>query len=78
MQQVQFDSFGEPLPEQASVVDAPARTGSRVALRTGMGLFWSLVVVIVTARAFFFDPDFASQFSRVADLAHTIRSALGV
>jgi hypothetical protein len=37
-------------------------------LWAGTGLFWSLVVGIVTARAVFFEPGVFDEFSRVAAL----------
>ncbi|WP_244409761.1 hypothetical protein [Methylorubrum populi] len=50
---------------------------SRIALRTGVGLFWTLVVVIVAARAAYFHPHFAEQFGRVAALMDRLRAVLG-
>jgi hypothetical protein len=40
-------------------------------LWAGTGLFWSLVVGIVTARAVFFEPGVFDEFSRVAALVRT-------
>jgi hypothetical protein len=37
-------------------------------LWAGTGLFWSLVVAIVIARAVFFEPGVFDEFSRVAAL----------
>ena len=78
MQHVQFDSFGEPIPQPLTRDIAVPRAGSRVALAAGVGVFWSLLVVIVTARAFYFDPDFASKFQQAADMARSLRAAFGV
>ncbi len=78
MQHVQFDSFGEPIPQRITHETATPRAGSRVALAAGMGVFWSLVVVIVLARAFYFDPDFASKFQQVAEFARSVWATLGV
>ena len=78
MSHVQFDSFGEPLPQRVSRDAAQRPVASRVAMIAGMSLFWSLVVVIVSARALYFDPDFAAKFQQVADFSRAVRAALGV
>lgn len=78
MQHVQFDSFGEPLPQHSERDDRSTATGSRLARLTGMTVFWSLVIVIVSARAFYFDPGFAATFEHVAQVSRAIRTALGV
>jgi hypothetical protein len=77
MQHVQFDSFGEPLPQQVSEA-ALVRPVPRIAHVAGIGIFWSLVVVIVAARAFYFDPDFALHAGQIAEVVRSVRGALGV
>lgn len=78
MRPVHFDSFGEPIPQRVNPGTVTTRTTSRGALVAGIGIFWSLVVVIVTARAFYFNPDFASTFQQIADFVHGLRVALSV
>jgi len=70
----QYDAFGEPVDYVEPRVPAGGQ-GSRWMLRAGTGLFWSLVAVIVAARAAFFNPDFAASF---AQMATAIRSVFGV
>ncbi|WP_238253900.1 hypothetical protein [Methylorubrum podarium] len=48
-----------------------------MALRTGVGLFWALVVVIVAARAAYFHPEFAERFGSVAAVIGQIRAIVG-
>lgn len=78
MQHFEFDSFGEPIPQQLVREGQSPRVASRIALMVGMGIFWSLVVVIVSARAFYFNPNFASTFNQVADFARSIWVTMGV
>ncbi len=59
-----FDPFGERLSGSGDAL--PQSRISRVALRAGVGLFWGLVAVIVTARVATFNPDLASSFSSFA------------
>ena len=47
-------------------------------LRIGTGLFWSLVVAILSARVLYFDPDFAAKFGQLAALLRPISTMLGV
>lgn len=48
-----FDAFGEPIAAES--VSATSR-GSALLLRAGTGVFWLLVVSIVSARALYFEP----------------------
>jgi hypothetical protein len=48
---------------------------SRRTTRIGIGIFWSLLALIVVARAAFFNPDFAGSFARVAT---AIKTTFGV
>lgn len=73
MRPVQYDSFGEPIAQPVR----EERVVSRIALRTGVGLFWTLVVVIVAARAAYFHPHLAEQFGHVAALLDRLRAVLG-
>lgn len=68
----QFDPFGEPVAEDlrgVSAQDGRQGAGSRLLLRSGTGLFWALVFVVVAARVTYFDPDFAEKFRPVAALS---------
>lgn len=70
MERAQYEPFGERLaPEGEPATNARA---SKYLLRTGAGLFWSLVGMIVLARAAFFEPGIYDQFSRVAALAKSL------
>lgn len=62
----QFDGFGERLPTYDVQTSRPQDTGSRWIRRGGIGLFWSLVVVVITARVIYFDPDLAAKFGQFA------------
>ncbi len=63
MQQTQFDSFGERLPIGDAQMRAPRHAVSRWMLRGGIGLFWSLVAVVVAARVIYFDPALVAKFA---------------
>ena len=78
MQHVEFDSFGEPIPQQFVRKGQSPRVSSHIALMVGMGIFWSLVVVIVSVRAFYFNPHFALTFKQVAEIAGSIWITIGV
>lgn len=75
MSRVQYDSFGEPI---LSASDREPTTASRVALRSGVGLFWAMVVAIVAARAAYFDPALSEKFASVASLVGHLRTVVGV
>jgi hypothetical protein len=48
-----YDPFGEPV----AMVDAAEPTAaSRWLTRTGAGIFWGLAILIVAARAVYFEP----------------------
>lgn len=66
MQQARFDSFGERLPTYDVQTRGPQDAVSRWVLRGGIGLFWSLVVVVITARVIYFDPGLAAKFGQFA------------
>lgn len=75
MSPVQFDSFGEPILPAS---DKEPTTVSRVALRSGVGLFWVMVVAIVAARAAYFDPALSEKVASVASLFNHLRTVVGV
>lgn len=74
MRPVQYDSFGEPIAQASSEDHAV----SRIAIRSGVGLFWVIVIVIVAARAAYFNPAFAETFTSVASLAAYLKAVVGV
>ena len=69
----QFDPFGEPV-----VVAGTAETAqtSRWLERTGAGLFWTLVIVIVAARAVYFEPGVFNGLDRALAFAQSLFVAL--
>jgi hypothetical protein len=70
MERTAFEPFGEQL---VSATDAqPKSRASKLLLRAGTTLFWSLVAGIVLARAAFFEPGIYDGFSRVASLAKSL------
>jgi hypothetical protein len=67
MERTGFEPFGEPL---VSATDTQPRSRTQKALlRTGTGLFWSVVAAIVLARAIFFEPGVYDGFRHMASLA---------
>lgn len=72
MRSFQFDPFGEPTGSQLKNV----ANGSRLLQRTGVGIFWGLVVAIVATRAAYFDEGLADHLRFVASLARSMLSAL--
>ena len=75
MPPVQFDPFGEPVALGAE--QATRSSASRIVLRSGVGLFWAMVVAIVAARAVYFDPDLAEKFGDFASLLSHLRTIAG-
>ncbi|WP_407175328.1 hypothetical protein [Bradyrhizobium sp. STM 3562] len=73
MQDPQFDPFGEPVA--IAETRATAR-GSRWLTRTGAGLFWTLVIVIVAARAIYFEPGVFNGFDRAVAFAQSLLASL--
>ncbi|MET4385610.1 hypothetical protein ABIB73_001345 [Bradyrhizobium sp. F1.4.3] len=70
MERNRFEPFGEQL---VSATDTqPQSRASKLLLRAGTGLFWSLVAAIVFARAAFFEPGVYDGFSHVASLAKNL------
>jgi len=72
VQQSQFDSFGERLPQSDVHTRRPQHAVSRWMLRGGIGLFWSLVAVVVAARVIYFDPGLVAKFGQFAASLATI------
>jgi hypothetical protein len=69
MEQSRFEPFGEPLAQQApGEQDRPA---SKWLLWAGSAVFWSMVAVIVAARAAYFDTG-VFNFDRLASLFRAI------
>ena len=66
MDRLRYEPFGERLAPEG---DAERRSrASKYLFWAGTGLFWSLVVGIVIARAVFFEPGVFDEFTRVAAL----------
>jgi hypothetical protein len=65
MERLRYEPFGEHLAPEGG---GAASRASKYLLWAGTGLFWSLVVAIVIARAVFFEPGVFDEFSRVAAL----------
>ena len=68
-----FDPFGEPVAMADAVEAVPA---SRWLTRAGAGLFWTLVIAIVAARAVYFEPGVFNGLDRALAFAHTLFAAL--
>jgi hypothetical protein len=68
-----FDPFGEEVTMTERT--APVR-GSRWLMRAGAGLFWTLVIVIVAARAIYFQPGIFNGFERALAFAQNLFAAL--
>ncbi|MBW7967711.1 hypothetical protein [Bradyrhizobium sp. BR 10261] len=67
MERTGFEPFGEQL---VSATDSRSQSrGSKLLLRAGTTVFWTLVAGIVLARAAFFEPGVYDRFSHVASLA---------
>jgi hypothetical protein len=78
MKNVEFDAFGEPMLQSQALPAQPHGSVSRWMVRTGTGIFWTLVVVIVAARAAYFNPGFADKIAQLSDVARSALSILGV
>ena len=70
MERLRYEPFGERLaPERET---GSASRASKYLLWAGTGLFWSLVVGIVLARAVFFEPGVFDSFNRFAAYAKAL------
>jgi hypothetical protein len=78
MPETKFDSFGEPVNYSESSVAQSAGAVAGWLARAGTVIFWSLVAIILVARAVFYDPNIAGRFDHVAELSRAIRTVLGV
>ncbi|WP_336487527.1 hypothetical protein [Methylobacterium nigriterrae] len=76
MSDTQFDPFGEPVTQSLRGEAPRANPASVLLLRSGIGLFWMLVVGILAARVVYFDPDFADRYGSLTALTNTIRAIL--
>jgi hypothetical protein len=77
MQEVRFEAFGEPLKYDQSSVAAPQGPISSWLTLAGTSLFWSLVAVIVVARAIYFVPDLAGKFGQLEALGRSALTVIG-
>jgi hypothetical protein len=77
MQEVRFEAFGEPVKYAEPRVMTPRGIISSWVTLAGTSLFWSLVAVIVVARAIYFVPDFAGELWQLEALGRTVRTILG-
>jgi hypothetical protein len=69
MEQARFEPFGEPIArETESGQDRPA---SKWLLWTGSAIFWTMVAVIVAARAAYFDTG-VFNFDRLAAIVRAV------
>jgi hypothetical protein len=77
MQEMRFEAFGEPVKYEESPVAAPQGPISSWLTLAGTSLFWSLVAVIVVARAVYFVPDLADKFWQLEALGRTALTVIG-
>ncbi|MGE5159443.1 MAG: hypothetical protein ACM3OF_15005 [Gemmatimonas sp.] len=73
MQDPRFDPFGEPV---ATADSQASGSGSLWLTRTGAGLFWILVIIIVAARAVYFQPGIFNGLDRAVALAQGLFASL--
>jgi len=66
MDRLRYEPFGERLAPEGEA--GPRSRASKYLLWSGTGVFWSLVVAIVVARAVIFEPGVFDEFTRVAAL----------
>jgi hypothetical protein len=78
MKDVEFDAFGEPMLRSQALPTQPHGAVSRWMVRAGTGIFWSLVLVIVAARAAWFHPGFADKIAELTDAARSALAIFGV
>ena len=77
MQEVRFEAFGEPVRYEEPPVMTPRGIVPSWVTLAGTSLFWSLVAVIVVARAIYFVPDFAGKLWQLEAFGRTVRTILG-
>ena len=69
MRQSMFEPFGEPIAQEAP--DGEDRPASKWLLWAGSAVFWSMVAVIVVARAAYFESG-VFNFDRIAAVFRAI------
>ena len=62
-----FDAYGELLPDVARDKPEAAKTTSVVLSRVGQYVFWLLVIIIVSARIFYYPASPASEFRNASE-----------
>jgi hypothetical protein len=62
MYKTQFEPFGEPLAQATEVPKARKGSLQDAIVNVTVGVFWSLVIGIVAARAMYFSPNIADYF----------------
>jgi hypothetical protein len=78
VQRDKFDSFGERFNYDERRLATPQGPVAGGLARAGTGIFWTLVAIILLARAVYFDPDLAGKFGHVAALSRAFLTILGV
>ena len=78
LKDVEYDAFGERMLTSQALPAQPHGTVSRWMVRAGTSIFWSLVAVIVAARAAYFHPGFADQIAELSDMARSALAIFGV
>ena len=77
MSENHFEPFGEsiegPVRQGSSGISGE---GSATLRRAGTGVFWALVVLIVTARVLYFNPDFEKSFAGVKTFISSLTTYL--
>ncbi len=71
--EAKFDPFGEPV---AMADSTPSLRRSAWLMWAGTGLFWSLVLTIVLARAIFFEPGIFNAFEHAVAFAQGLLGLL--
>lgn len=69
----EFEPFGESLA-RTERSDLRPDWASAILMRSGVGLFWTLVLCVVTARAIFYVPGFASKLDTLVAYARLVRA----
>jgi hypothetical protein len=77
MLETRFEAFGEPVKYDESPAARPQGPVSSWLTLVGTSLFWSLVAVIVVARAVYFVPDLAGKFWQLEALGRTALTVIG-
>jgi hypothetical protein len=67
-----FDAYGEVLPDAARGKRDGAGTASVVLGRIGQGVFWLLVIIIVSARVLYYPAAPAFEAGGASDAKHAV------